>query len=442
MHSMRLLIVIGLLSVACGAFAEDVPHEPTKPTTPAVPAVPEVPAIPEMPDMPGLTLEECVAWTMLRHPRLTEAGFQIDQYRGSALQAGLYPNPRLDSGNPQTIGPQGATILTTGLTQEVVTAGKLKLDKTAALEAAHQAEWNRVRTKYDVLTQVRQEFFATLAAQRRRVLVESLLKLAQKSEKTSANLFKAEQVSETDVLLTRVERRRAELSVRSSEITLEGRKRQLKATIGAKDLQIESVAGSLSVPLQDFESEQVVAQVLYSNPLVQIAHLDITRNQFLLRRAEVDPIPNLSVQAGFQYSYLPINGQGDHTQGLIGIYLNIPLWDRNQGNIAAAHAALFRANASRDAVQLDLNKQLVDAIQRFRLAEQEVKSLEEGILPDAMRTLDIVQKAYERGEFDIIRLLQTQRSVFEANLDYITSLENRLSAAAEIAGLLQLDEFP
>ncbi len=421
------LIVCALISLTCQSHADEVPPAPATKT---------------VPEMPGLTLDECVSWTLMRHPRLVEAGFQIDQSRGNALQAGLYPNPRLDSGNPQTIGPQRATILTTGLTQEVVTAGKLKLDQAAATEAARQAEWNRVRTQYDVLTQVRQEFFATLAAQRRRVLMEQLLALAQQSEKTSTNLFNAEQVSETDVLLLRVERRRAELSVQTAEITLAGRKRQLTATIGAKDLNIDSVEGSLSIPLQDFESDQVVAQVLFSNPVIQMAHLDINRTQFLLRRAEVDPIPNLSVQGGIQYSYAPIDPNGDHTQGVVGIYLNIPLWNQNQGNIAAAQAAVSRAHANRDIVQLELSKQLIEAMQRFRISEKAVKSLEDGILPDAMRTLELVQKAYARGQFDITRLLQTQRTVFEANLDYISALENRLIAAAEIAGLLQLDEFP
>lgn len=81
-------------------------------------------------------------------------------------------------------------------------------------------------------------------------------------------------------------------------------------------------------------------------------------------------------------------------------------------------------------------------MQKYRVAEKAVQSLEDGILPDAMRTLELVQKAYARGQFDITRLLQTQRSVFEANLDYISALENRLVSAAEIAGLLQLDEFP
>ncbi|MBS0206038.1 MAG: TolC family protein [Planctomycetes bacterium] len=413
---MRCLAAIVICSACCLSYADELPPTPAQ---------------------AALTLDECVAWTLMRHPRLAEAGFEIDQWRGTALQAGLYPNPRIDSGNPQTIGPQRTTVLTTGLTQEIVTAGKLRLDQAAATEAARQSEWNRTRTRYEVLTLVRQEYFATLAAQRRRILLEKLLKLAEQSEKTGTNLFKAEQVSETDVLLLRVERRRAELALQTSDITLDGRKRQLATTMGVRDMKIESLEGSLTVPLKDFESDEVLNQILYGNPMVQMAHLEISRNLFLLQRAEVEPIPNLSVQGGFQYSY-----STDNYQGIIGLYLNIPLWNQNQGNIAAAQAAVSRANASRDAVQLELTKQLTEAVQRYRIAERGVKSLEEGILPDAMRTLELVQSAYARGQFDITRLLQTQRSVFEANLDYISALEGRLSAAAEIAGLMQLDEFP
>jgi hypothetical protein len=53
-----------------------------------------------------------------------------------------------------------------------------------------------------------------------------------------------------------------------------------------------------------------------------------------------------------------------------------------------------------------------------------------------------VQLAYGRGQTDIIRLLQTQRSLFEANVDYIEALESRLDAGSEIAGMLQIEEFP
>ena len=40
------------------------------------------------------------------------------------------------------------------------------------------------------------------------------------------------------------------------------------------------------------------------------------------------------------------------------------------------------------------------------------------------------------------RLVQAQKSFFEVSLDYVEALEKRLLSASEIAGLLQLDQFP
>ena len=384
-----------------------------------------------------LTLDQCVAIALTTHPRLAESLAHVTVSHGSAVQAGLYPNPRVDSGNPQTIGPNRTGIYTIGLTQEVVRGGKLKLDRAAALEAAHQAEYDVVRRKFEILTGVRQEFFSTLAAQRRKALLEKLLELAKRSEKTSLNLLEAEQVSETDVLLLRVERRRAETALQGAEIALIGQRRQLATSIGMSMLDVNEVKGNLTTTVPEFDDEDVLMQVLTNSPVVQIANLDVNRTILLLRRAEVEPIPNLTVQGGTQYSESTAN-----YQALVGLYLNVPLWNKNQGNIMAANASVRRSMAGRLAVQQELTKQLADSITRQRIAEKAVKNYEEGILPDAMRTLELVQKAYARGQFEISRLLQTQRTVFEANIDYISALENRLNAAAEIAGLLQLEEFP
>ena len=384
-----------------------------------------------------LTLDQCIAIALTTHPRLAESLAHVTVSHGSAVQAGLYPNPRVDSGNPQTIGPNRTGIYTIGLTQEVVRGGKLKLDRAAALEAAHQAEYDVVRRKFEILTGVRQEFFSTLAAQRRKALLEKLLELAKRSEKTSLNLLEAEQVSETDVLLLRVERRRAETALQGAEIALIGQRRQLATSIGMSMLDVNEVKGNLTTTVPEFDDEDVLTQVLTNSPVVQIANLDVNRTILLLRRAEVEPIPNLTVQGGTQYSESTAN-----YQALVGLYLNVPLWNKNQGNIMAANASVRRSMAGRLAVQQELTKQLADSITRQRIAEKAVKNYEEGILPDAMRTLELVQKAYARGQFEISRLLQTQRTVFEANIDYISALENRINAAAEIAGLLQLEEFP
>ena len=424
---MRWIAFIIVIVVPCFVVAAE-PEE----TTETLPPAPD-PVL----STASITLEECVSIALASHPRLAESLARVTESQGSAVQAGLYPNPRIDSGNPQTIGPNRTSVYSFGLTQEVVRGGKLKLDRAAALEAAHQAEYDVVRRRFDVLTGVRQEFFSTLAAQRRKALFEKLLELSKRSEQTSLNLFDAEQVSETDVLLLRVERRRAETALQGAEIALIGQRRQLATSIGVSMFTMSEVRGNLTTNVPQFDDEEVLTRVLLNSPVVQIANLDVNRTVLLLRRAEVEPIPNLVVQGGTQYSESTAN-----YQALVGLYLNVPLWNQNEGNIMAANASVRRSMANRLAVQQELTKQLADAITRQRIAEQVVKNYEEGILPDAMRTLELVQKAYARGQFEISRLLQTQRSVFEANIDYISALENRLNAAADIAGLLQMEEFP
>jgi cobalt-zinc-cadmium efflux system outer membrane protein len=120
----------------------------------------------------------------------------------------------------------------------------------------------------------------------------------------------------------------------------------------------------------------------------------------------------------------------------------MPIWDRNQGNIRAAGANVRQAVAQLTTVQNDLLRQLAEALGRYRIAQATVETYQKGILPDAQRTYDLVQRGLEGGQFDLLRILQSQRSVIEANLDYIAALQDRLAAGATIAGLLQLYQFP
>ena len=124
------------------------------------------------------------------------------------------------------------------------------------------------------------------------------------------------------------------------------------------------------------------------------------------------------------------------------MYVNVPIWNKNQGNIHSANAAVRRAVATRQSVQQSLTKQLAAAVIRFREAERAVSTFNDEIIPDATQSLTVVQEGYSGGTMDLERLVQVQKSFFEVNLDYVSALENRLLSASEIAGLLQLDQFP
>jgi outer membrane protein, heavy metal efflux system len=383
-----------------------------------------------------LTLQRTVMLAMGNSPVVRQAQARVEQAQGLAVQAGLYPNPIQNSGNPNQLGGNNS-LYSVGFSQEVVRANKIGLNQSAAEQALRQANLDFIRQEFEVITAVRQQFFVLLAAQRRVTVLEELQKIASQSEELSIRLQQGEQIPETDVLILRIELRKIGVSLRAAQFTRAAAAQQLAAQIGMPNLRIDRVVGDLSIKLPDFNDPQVREQLLVRSSLVESARVDIARTQFLLRRAEVEPIPNVTINSGYQWA-----ASGNHSQALVGVYFVMPIWDRNQGNIRAAGANVRQSVAQLNTVQNELLRQLADALARYRSAEITVETYEKSILPDARQTLDLMQRGYREQQFDFLRVLQTQRSVVESNLDFINALQERLNAAAAIAGLLQLYEFP
>ncbi len=383
-----------------------------------------------------LTLERATRLAIANSPVVGLARAGVDRAAGLAVQAGLYPNPVQNSGNPNQLGGNNS-LYSVGFSQEVVRAGKIDLNRSAAEQGLRQAQLDFVRQEFEVLTSVRQQFFTLLATQQRVKTLTDLEKIARQSEDVAIRLQKADQANRTDVLQFRVELRRIEVSLRSAEFARVGAAQQLATLIGLPNLQIDGVIGDLSLSLPNFNDPNIREQLLARSSLVESARVDIARTQFLLRRAEVEPIPNLTVNTGYQYA-----PSGTHSQALIGLYFVMPIWDRNQGNIRAANANVRNSVAQLSVVQNDLLRQLAGSLAHYRSAAISVETYEKGILPDVRETLELVRRSYEVEQFNFLRVLQTQRSVVETNIEYINALQERLNAAATIAGLLQLYEFP
>jgi cobalt-zinc-cadmium efflux system outer membrane protein len=373
---------------------------------------------------------------MTYSPVLRQARADVDEARGLAIQAGLYPNPRFDTGNPQQLGGSN-TLFNGGLTQEWVRGGKLRLDVAAAEQAVRQAQLAYTRRQFDLLTDVRQQFFAVLADQERVIMFRNLAAIARRSVEIAQNKLANGQGTETDMLLLRIDLRRVQVSLQNTETILRAGRMQLAALLGLPQLPIERLVGDLGVTLPDFNDEAVRQQTIARNAQVQIARTDIARNQLLLRRAEVEPTPNISWTGGYQYTT-----SETHNQALVNAVFVIPLWNKNQGNIRTANGNVAESVAVLSMTQNDLLRQAADSLARYRSARRLVLTFEQSILPDAKRTQSLVQQGYDLGELELVRLLEAQRALFQANLDYIDAEQNRLQAAADLANLLQLERFP
>jgi cobalt-zinc-cadmium efflux system outer membrane protein len=120
----------------------------------------------------------------------------------------------------------------------------------------------------------------------------------------------------------------------------------------------------------------------------------------------------------------------------------LPLWDRSQGRIRAARGDVASASAHVERVENELAALAAESLGEYLAADQLVEAYRDRIVPAAEEALAQIDELRERGEFDFMRGLQAQRAVAESELALVGAQEARWQAAAELAGLLQLEEFP
>lgn len=385
--------------------------------------------------IPGMTLQEIVQIALANSPNLREAANQVAVAEGAAIQAGLYPNPTVNAQSPQQAGPESQ--YNGFVTQEFVTAGKLRLSRAAELRAVQQARLRYQRTRFDLLTNVWTGFYRVLVAQERVQVLRNLVEVITKSKESAEKLFRGGLGTRTDSLLLEIDQDRAMLALENAEVELAALRRELAASIGVPQMAIVRVRGDIVAPLPDFQYEALRQGVLSRNALAEIARVEIARNRILLDRARVEPIPNLIAMGGYQYQLSPTV----HSQALWQVTMAVPLFNRNQGNIRSAQANIGVASQQLQRVQNELSSQVAMALGNYLQAQQRVIRYEQQILPRARQIQQMAAQAYAQGEFDFLRLLQTQRTYLETNLAYVNAQEERWTAAATIAGLLQVEPF-
>lgn len=418
----------GLVVLICAGFAPLQAQPPVPPSPSAETSSGELVGS-------GLSLADLIGIAESSSPNLRQASAEIEMARGEWDQAGRYPNPVLTSGSQQLNAGQSQYLAL--LSQEIVTKHKLDLQQCAAERALYQAELKFLRMRFDLLTAVRQTYFANLAAQKRVEVLTRLVEIARKSQEAAQKLQDAGEGTKGDTLLLSIELEKAEVALENAQTAQAAWRRQLAAVVGQRALRIEGVSGLLTVPLDQFAQQIAVDDYVPYNAEVQIAEQEITKSQFLARRADVEPFPNVTVQSGYMYQVEPL-----HNYGVLQVSIPLPLWNRNQGNRYAAQAAVSRSIETVQQVQNDIARQMADATGRFRQADQQVRRFEERILPQARESVSVSQQGFQQGQFDFLRLLQSQRALVESSLGYLTALENRWMAAAELAGIAQVEAFP
>lgn len=392
-----------------------------------------VPAVPEpLPptDSAEVTIDQLVQSALSTNPSVAQAAARVAALRGKCLQAGLPPNPTVgylgsELGNDGRGGQNGGFA-----GQEFVTGGKLRLDQAVVVQEIQRAEQQLAATQTRVATDVRQSAYNVLVAQRRVDLATELVRISDQAVKASEELRDAEEIPLAALLQTEVEQQNATILLQTARNQLDAAWQGLSAVLGA-DWPRQPIAGDVAQLPDALNWDEQLVRITAQSPELGAAMTDILRAQTALRRATVEPIPNISAQASVQY-----DESSNYTVGGLQIGIPLPLWNRNQGGIRQAQADVAHARRNADRVELDLKRRLAEAFQQYANARAQATTYAGSILPKARQTIELVQRGYQLGEVGYLDLLAAQRTFSQANLAYLDSLSSLWNSWAKIDGLL------
>jgi len=388
------------------------------------------------------TLEQVETMALETNPTLRQAEAEIRAAKARQLQVGLYPNPTIGyTGDEIRGGSVGGGKQGFFVQQTIVTAGKLGKSRNIFSKEAMLAEIEAQEQKTRVETAVKMAFLRVLAAQEWLDARRDLAKIAEAAAQTQKELMNTGQADESEVLEAEVESQRMRMAAHMQENTLREEWRSLAAVIGKPDMPLATVAGDLEHGWPELNEEEAVENISEKSPAVQIAETTESRSRAMLNRAQSDPVPDLTIRAGLEYNHETL-GSVPFAKGWEGIAeasVQLPIFNRNQGNIAAARADLDRTQQEKSRVALTLRERAATVVDEYSNAKLMALEYRDAILPNARKAYGLRVEKYGQMLASYPRVLDAQRKLYELQIEYIAALESVWTNGLALQGYLLTD---
>ena len=379
---------------------------------------------------PAMSLEQFESIALSNNPTLRGMAATTQKAAGYRTQVGLRANPRMGY-QGQQLADQSTDQHLAFVEQEIVTGGKLALNRRVLNEAVqaqlHELESQRMR----ILSDVRSKFYEALAAQQRIELIHDFQTVADKGFELAELRMEALEGSRIDVLQAKVQKNEIDLAYQQAQIAYRAVWKELAALAGVSELSPARLAGQLPRSEESLDWQAVSTTILSSSPEMQAAQARVRQARALLQRHGVQAIPNLTMQLGAGVD------RGTDS-GMINVQVDapIPVFNQNQGNIAAARAEYTRALMDVARIENSIAARVAAVSQSYQSSAIAVTKYSQEILPNAEESMGLAEIAYKAGETDFIQVLIARRTYFDTTLQFIVAQTQLAQARARVDGFV------
>ncbi|HTZ73019.1 MAG TPA: TolC family protein [Candidatus Aquilonibacter sp.] len=264
-------------------------------------------------------------------------------------------------------------------------------------------------------------------------LAESSLDLAQQDLSSFQNTvaisqaqYQAGDISEDDLLKIKLQMLQFQTDVSQARLATVQGLSDLRQLVGYESVPADyDVAGQFEYQQIAGNLEDFQMSALRDRPDLRAAQQGVTaaNSQYALQKA----IGKRDVTAQINYTHV----SEVNTASLFG-QIQLPIFDRNQGEIARAGYAINQAQQQEEYTNDQVLTDVRDAYENLRSNEEIVGLYRSGYLDEAQQDRDISEYAYRRGAASLLDFLDAERSYRATQLAYRQALASYLLSLEQL----------
>ena len=344
---------------------------------------------------------------------------QVDALRGSVVQAGLRPNPRLYL-QSEDLRPWSDNFDFPNATEDYAYVGQLlelggKRGRRLDLAKANvrQAEAIRVMLNQQIAGRVAAAYWTAMTDAGIEKLLEQDLQAVDGIVRYNKARVDAGALRGIDLIRVQIERDRLLLALEASRREVALSRIELFRQMGRAPDATSVLADSLD-SIGPIQAETVT--------FVLETRADVTAAREAVAAAEADAqlqhaaaIPDLDLLAGYK------RNSGENT-AYTSLQLPLAFRNRNQGEIVRAEASVRLAKDRLQQLELSVGADVAAAQEAYTRQQAVVHT----ILPDmrsrAQQNLAIMDDAYRTGGVDLLHYLDAERTAFDVEVTALRTL--------------------
>lgn len=373
----------------------------------------------------GLTLDAAIELLVRNNRDLRAQSLEIPQARADVLTASLRANPILyaDSqlvpyGQYTPQRPGGQTQYDVNVTWPLDVSGKRKSRTLVAHRALHVLEAQYQDAVRLQIGNLYMAYVDALAAHETvRYTKTAVTGLDQVGEIARTRLkAKVTTPAEVNRLVIQHEAAHAELAQAQQSVLDANRVLGVMLDMPPGEAENLELGGTLTGPPTDApDADSLVSLSLQSRPDLNAFRLGVRRADADVRLAMAERYSDLYLLVQpYTFQNNAPTGQKSAHSWAIGLTVPLPIFNRNQGNIARAKMNVTQTQIEVGALEQRIVAEVRRAYGQYTLTRDSLARYQRELIPSATQVLDESMRLYKGGEADFATFLNARRDYNEA----------------------------